>query len=58
MWWIHHNHNAFGFTILQKIRRKVTGVAVKDQKALLPASFGCREAFEDLLKPGKSQIII
>ena len=30
MWWIHHNYDAFGFTILQKIRREVTGVAVKD----------------------------
>jgi hypothetical protein len=54
MWWVHYNYDAFGFTILQKIGREVAGVAVKDQKAPLPASFGCREAFEDLLKPGKS----
>jgi hypothetical protein len=58
MWWVHHNHDAFGFTILQEIGREVAGVAVKDQKAPLPASFGCREAFKDLLKLGKSQIII
>jgi hypothetical protein len=53
MWWVHYNYNAFSFTILQKIRREVAGVAVKDQKALLSASFSCREAFKDLLKLGK-----
>jgi hypothetical protein len=30
MWWVHYNYNAFSFTILQKIRREVAGVAVKD----------------------------
>jgi hypothetical protein len=55
---IHYNYNTFGFTKLQKFGREVAGVPVKDQKALLTASFGCCMTFEHLLKPGETQLVV
>jgi hypothetical protein len=51
---IHYNYDTFGFTKLQKLGRNVAAVPVKDEKALLTASFGCCMTFKHLLKPGKT----
>jgi hypothetical protein len=51
---IHYNYNTFGFTKLQKLRRNVAAVPVKDKKAPLTASFSCCMTFEHLLKLGKT----
>jgi hypothetical protein len=53
MRWKYHEQDAIGVAILQKFGREVAAVAVKDQKPLLTASFGCYMAIEHLLKLGK-----
>jgi hypothetical protein len=53
MRWKDHKKDVMGVAILQKLRRKVAAMAVKDQKLPLTASFGCCIAIKHLLKPSK-----
>ena len=58
MRWKDSKQDAIGVAKLHKFHREVAAVAVEDQKTLSDARFRFCTAMEDLLKPGKSYLII